>query len=81
MTLALEDSRQLCNRSDPRSDARKPCNKSELYGQVLTPATIADHMAKLLVKRLRGRQVMDPCVGPATFPKALVRRKNAVDLA
>lgn len=77
MTLALEATYQVNHPSgDPRSAARKPRNKSELYGQVLTPVTVADHMAKLLARQLRGCRVMDPCVGLATFPKALVRKNK-----
>ncbi len=76
MMLALETCNPPTTRSDPKSAARKPSTQSELYGQVLTPSPIANHMAKLLTERLSGCRIMDPCVGPATFPIALTRQKS-----
>ena len=61
--------------SDPRSVARRPADRSELLGQVLTPPPIADVMAcELLRDRpARGLRILDPAVGPGTFPAALAR--------
>ena len=61
--------------SDPKSLARRPADRSELLGQVLTPPPIADVMAcELLRDRpARGLKILDPAVGPGTFPAALAR--------
>lgn len=59
--------------SDPKSLAGRPEEKAVLLGQVFTPPQIADQMVKAaLVKGdRRKRFILDPSVGPATFPKAM----------
>lgn len=57
--------------SDPKSLARKPKSKAEAYGQVLTPMAIAVHMLDRLEIGAGPQHLLDPCIGPATFPKAL----------
>jgi len=60
--------------SDPRSLAGRPKDRARLLGQVLTPPQIAQHMAKVLLgDRPHGSiSIVDPAVGPGTFPMALV---------
>ena len=73
--VAARKSSRVNLASDPRSFARRPADRSELLGQVLTPPPIADMMAcELLCGRsMRGLRILDPAVGPGTFPAALVR--------
>jgi hypothetical protein len=61
--------------TDPRSEARKPVTVAARWGQVPTPEPIALKMAhRLLRDRVADTvRILDPCVGPTTFPKALVR--------
>ena len=61
--------------SDPRSVARRPAGRSEQLAQVLTPQSIADVMACELLRDRpsRGLRILDPAVGPGTFPAALAR--------
>jgi len=59
--------------SDPRSSATIPTSAATLLGQVFTPPPIAQKMADAL---LQGRQaesvsILDPAVGPGTFPRAM----------
>ncbi len=61
--------------SDPRSRAKKPMQRNKALGQVFTPEDIAAEMACTM---MRDRQegpvtILDPCVGPCTFPRALLR--------
>ncbi len=61
--------------SDPRSEAKKPSTPHLRWGQVPTPEAIGFRMAE---KLLRNRtpdpvRILDPCVGPATFPNVLAR--------
>jgi adenine-specific DNA-methyltransferase len=60
--------------SDPRPLAGRPKHKARLLGQVVTPSHIAEYMAKvLLTNRPRGPiSILDPAVGPGTFPMALL---------
>src|SRR5258708_39131344 len=60
--------------SDPRSLAGRPTDRSKLLGQVFTPDFIAERMARELLPRAVDRQIqlLDPCVGPSTFPKHIV---------
>lgn len=59
--------------SDPKSLNRRPEKKSELLGQVITPSNVAMMMVKKLYSRSSSGPVsiLDPAVGPATFPLAL----------
>lgn len=61
------------NYSDPKSQARKPIKKSEALGQVFTSHELAKHMVRGLgiTTDFRSVRLLDPCVGPATFLKAL----------
>lgn len=68
--------------SDPKSLAGRPSSESELLGQVFTPESIAERMViELLRDRLcSGLTILDPAVGPATFPsKMLVTGKLRID--
>lgn len=58
---------------DPRSAARKPKTKSVALGQVFTPPDLARRMVEGLglSKAAPGVTLLDPCVGPATFPAAV----------
>lgn len=58
---------------DPRSEARKPEDKTERLGQVPTPPGIAIRLVASLLGRLHGPKILDPCVGLHTFPEALIR--------
>src|SRR5271165_282118 len=59
--------------SDPKSDAKKPVTLEALWGQVPTPEPIALRMVQRLFRdrTRKPSQILDPCVGPCTFPKAL----------
>lgn len=61
------------NGREPKSLARKPKCDAEAYGQIFTPMPIALRMVAALDIRAKSR-LLDPCVGPATFPKALSQR-------
>jgi adenine-specific DNA-methyltransferase len=68
--------RHVANRgSDPRSLAGRPRTRAGRLGQVITPHELADRMAADLLKGRPDRpmRVLDPCVGPGTFPSALAR--------
>jgi adenine-specific DNA-methyltransferase len=58
---------------DPRSTARKPKTRAEALGQVFTPQPLAQKILENLgvLKSQVGVRLLDPCVGPATFPFAL----------
>lgn len=59
-------------KSDPKSDAKKPTEKSVLLGQVFTPKNLARRMSEFVISRhSKGKNILDPCVGPGTFPSAL----------
>jgi len=60
--------------SDPKSLAGRPETKDGLLGQVLTPDAVAAEMAGLLAKgrKKRAMSILDPAVGPGTFPAALM---------
>lgn len=62
------------NTSDPRSRAGRPVGKRKILGQVFTPEPIAGEMVtRLLVNRPnRPISILDPCVGPATFPRLMI---------
>ena len=61
--------------SDPKSLAGRPDDPAEMLGQVFTPEEVADKMVEILLPRHRSGHisVLDPAVGPATFPRALHR--------
>lgn len=61
---------------DPKSEARKPRDASTALGQVFTPASLADRMVQGLNIAALGEKprLLDPCVGPDTFPAALRRQ-------
>jgi hypothetical protein len=63
------------NGSEPSSDAWKPTEKSIRLGQVITPPHVATRMANSLLSDRRSGpvRILDPCVGPMTFPEALFR--------
>lgn len=61
--------------SYPKSSARKPNNPVDMLGQVFTPSNVAEEMAKLLFSKATNNgvySVLDPSVGPTTFPKAII---------
>jgi adenine-specific DNA-methyltransferase len=60
---------------DPKSMAGRPKEKSKLLGQVFTPNPIAEQMVKELLgsRRDSALEILDPCVGPCTFPLAASR--------
>src|SRR4051812_22695228 len=60
--------------SDPRSIAGRPDDAVNLFGQVLTPDHIAAMMADRLAQEPLPDSVLDPAVGPATFPRSLALR-------
>lgn len=67
---------------DPKSTARRPSGRASLLGQVVTPNVIADEMARILLASSGGRgslSILDPCVGPGTFPTALAPHLSAGD--
>ena len=56
-------------------DDQKDCfwNNKEALGQVFTLPSIAKFMVKLLSKKSgQGLSILDPCIGPNTFPKHIV---------
>src|SRR2546427_4326205 len=59
--------------SDPRSLAGRPTDRSKLLGQVFTPDSIAERMVRELLPSSvdRSIQLLDPCVGPSTFPRQI----------
>jgi hypothetical protein len=60
---------------DPRSEAKKPVAIQLRWGQVPTPDGIAIKMAERLLRNRTAQpiNILDPCVGLATFPRALAR--------
>ncbi|MBO9655187.1 MAG: N-6 DNA methylase [Agrobacterium tumefaciens] len=64
---------------DPASLARKPKSKSDALGQVFTSASLAEEMGRGLGLHQVEAQVtvLDPCVGPYTFPAAIRKICNA----
>lgn len=65
---------------DPKSLARKPRNTPEALGQVFTSPLIACKMVAGL--RLGPKdKLLDPCVGPATFIKALAELEEVPQLS
>lgn len=58
--------------SDPRSVAGRPKSTGELLGQVFTPTQIARAMADELLAHRPSHPlvILDPAVGPGTFPRA-----------
>lgn len=60
---------------DPISDARKPRTKAQALGQVFTDPELANRMVHGLGIKENGirQRLLDPCVGPATFPQAIDR--------
>lgn len=62
--------------SDPKSLGRRPKEMNKRLGQVLTPNEIAENIASLLMKDRpdEGVSILDPCVGPGTFPLALLKK-------
>lgn len=67
---------------DPRSEARKPSDRMTALGQIFTPEDLADRMICQLDLASLGAssKILDPCVGPDTFPAAL-RRSSVPDWA
>lgn len=61
--------------SDPRSLAGRPVEKSKRLGQVFTPDPIAEKLVRDLLASRPDRpvRILDPCVGPQTFPKQIVK--------
>lgn len=57
----------------PPSDARKPRNAAQALGQVFTPPQLARMILDQLTLPITGlrHSILDPCVGPATFPSQL----------
>lgn len=76
---ALQTMNTLVPRSvrsgDPKSNARKPRTKAEALGQVFTNVELANQMVKGLgiSENEVHQRLLDPCVGPATFPQAIER--------
>lgn len=67
--------KQMLQGSDPRSLAGRPLKKSAKLGQVVTPPEIATRMVTRLFAQ-RGTKpvaILDPCVGPQTFPEQIYR--------
>lgn len=64
--------------SDPKSLAGRPNSQSELLGQVFTPINLAEQMVtELFRERCRsGLTILDPAVGPATFPISMLKTGN-----
>lgn len=60
---------------DPKSEARKPRDRRTALGQVFTPEKLADRMVRHLNIPSLGSNpiILDPCVGPDTFPAAIRR--------
>lgn len=63
---------------DPISEARKPTSKAVALGQVFTEETIAERMVHGLGidSAPEGSIVLDPCVGPNTFPAAIAKVRS-----
>lgn len=63
---------------DPPSLARKPQSRAEALGQVFTSQEIAERMVRGINLHLATPDVavLDPCVGPYTFPKAIERLRS-----
>lgn len=70
LTEATEKNRTS---GDPLSEARKPKNKSQALGQVFTEPSLSKRMVYDLgiTKNSIDVSVLDPCVGPYTFPRAI----------
>lgn len=70
-------------KSDPKSMAGKPLTQAERFGQVFTPQNIAAEMVNILLDNRKSEpiSILDPCVGPFTFPKEIINNKyfNSVD--
>lgn len=64
---------------DPISNARKPRTKAQALGQVFTNAKLAQRMVHGLgiVENGVRKRLLDPCVGPATFPQAIASSLSA----
>lgn len=62
--------------SEPRSTAGRPSCQEQILGQVLTPREIADMMVENLLRRRRRKRslILDPAVGPGTFPFAMIEK-------
>ncbi len=60
---------------DPKSAACKPLTQAVALGQVFTPSKLAEKMLESLgvTEAPPNSTLLDPCVGPATFPSALSR--------
>lgn len=73
MEASVYNSTRLRNSSDPKSLARKPKSTIEALGQVMTSPGLAKEMIYGLGvhAETNGSRLLDPCVGPATFIKAL----------
>ena len=69
----LQKSRKLTVSGEPPSEARKPKSKAIALGQVFTEASLARKMASGLglAEASMNSLVLDPCVGPGTFPMAI----------
>jgi len=76
-SLRLDQGRASRASGDPRSAARKPRDLQSALGQVFTPAALADKMVCAIDLPSLGANpaILDPCVGPDTFPEA-IRRHN-----
>ena len=63
--------------SDPKSNAGRPTDISELLGQVFTPPEIASRMAEILFEHRpqKGVTIIDPAIGPGTFQSALQKTR------
>ena len=63
-------------RSDPRSLAGRPTEKSKILGQVLTPQHIAGDMVReiLIGRKDTPVSILDPAVGPGTFPRSIIEQ-------
>jgi methylase of polypeptide subunit release factors len=70
---SLASQRKAAN-TDPRSLAGRPRSEAELFGQVMTPYEIATRMALecLRERPQRAITILDPAVGPGTFPLSLL---------
>ena len=65
---------EILRSSDPKSVARRPREKTRLLGQFFTPMSLATRMVKCLLRNYQGEcaKILDPCVGPHTFPEAML---------
>jgi len=75
VTNSLQDKEMRLRTSDPRSLAGRPLEKSKRLGQVFTPEPIAARLVRQLLAKRPDRPVniLDPCVGPQTFPKQILQ--------